>query len=159
MNYSGREFSTRSCNGKKRTRSMNFKWYFILTCKVFCVNSKNHRNRKLSSRGSNRLTNFWRIQLPVRWKVQIRDAPTFLEIGQIRDFSKCALFSIVFKERSYSEVKKLSSIKLSEFCINFRNLAETFGVFWKSMFELCSKTFGVFFSWVIKLKTFGVFFM
>ena len=59
----------------------------------------------------------------------------------------------------YSEVQKLSAIKLSEFCKNFRNLAKTFGVFWKSIFELCSKTFGVFFSWVIKLKTFEVFFI
>ena len=36
---------------------------------------------------------------------------------------------IKVKSSFYSEVQKLSAIKLSEFFKNFRNLAKTFGVF------------------------------
>ena len=36
------------------------------------------------------------------------------------------------KKGTYSEVQKLSAIKLSELCKNFRNSAKTFGVFEKN---------------------------
>ena len=36
-------------------------------------------------------------EFEIQWKLQIRDASIFWEMGQIRDFSKSPLFAIIFK--------------------------------------------------------------